>query len=266
MPKSPSELRADGRAWLSQLDTGHPLQRRVYFAPGICNEDSEIWDTVWHWGTLCVPNWADYAQRVVFDTVPNKNDFVGFGDYMRDLIAQQYPYDPTHAVGEFDLVGYSMGGLDSFAAMVPIGASTYAATPRMGKAFNFITLDTPFAGVPNWALRKTFPDIVGRPDRVTQCDALAPGSPQLTQLRAARAQLADRVERIVCYGAGGDSAIQVPNESSNLFHDLVPATVFGARPTYTSNLIPGASHAGESAIFDNEYAIASLFGQLLFGR
>ena len=268
MPKTPTELRADGRAWLSSLGKRYPLHRRLYLVPGICNEDAQMWDTIWMWGALTIPNWAEYAERVKFETVPTQQngDFIGFGDYMRGMIAQRYPYDATHDVGEFDVVGYSMGGLDTFAAMIPLAASTYAATPRMGKAFNFITLDTPFDGVPNWALRKSFPDVSGNPGRQSQCDALAPGSAQLTALRAARNQLAGHVERVVCYGAGGDSAIQVPNSSSNLCYDLTPTQLWGSSPSFTSSLIPGASHAGESAIFDNEYAIASVFGQLLFGR
>lgn len=267
MPKTPAELRDDGRAWLSSLSKRYPLQRRLYLVPGICDESSHVWDTIWIWGALTISNWAEYAERVSFEKIPTaqNGDFIGLGDALRAQIAARYPYDPTHLVGEYDLLGYSMGGLASFAAMVPIGGSTWAATPRMAKAFNMITLDAPFDGVPNWALRRQFPDMTARADRQSQCDALAPGSPQLTALRAARNQLAGCVERIVCYSAGGDAIVQVPRASSNLCADVVPATIWGATPSYLSNLIPGASHAGESAICDNEYAIASLFGQLLFG-
>lgn len=266
MPKSPDELRSDGRAWLSSLGKRFPLQRRLFLLPGICNEDAAMWDTVVGWGRLTIPNWDDYALPVKFDTVPNPSDFVGFGDYVRSLIAARYPFDPGHLVGEFDIVAYSMGGLDAFAAMIPLGSSTYAATPRMSKAFNFITFDTPFGGVPNWRIRKELPDIKNSIDRTTQMTALAPESAQLAELRSTRSQLSDRVERIVCYSAGGDALIQVPLSSSNLCDDVSAESLFGAAPSFASNVIPGASHAGASGIYDNEFAIASAFGQLLFGR
>lgn len=266
MPKTPSELRDDGRNWLAALGKRYPLQRRLYLVPGICNEDSLMWDTIWNWGSQSIPNWSTYAERVNFEHLTAKATFIDFGDYVRGVIGARYPWDPAHPVGEYDIVGYSMGGLDTFAAMVPLGASTFATVARMAKAFNFITLDTPFNGVPNWQIRRGFPDMSGRPDRQSQCDALAPGSPQLSALRAARNQLAGNAERIVCYSAGGDSLVQVPYSSSNLCADIPSASLWGAAPSYKSLLIPGASHAGESAIFDNEYLIASLFGQLLFGR
>jgi hypothetical protein len=266
VPPTPSELRAAGRDWLGNLAKRYPLQRRLYLVPGICNEDAQMWDTIWHWGMLSIPNWADYAERIRFETLTARDDFRDFGDHVRGLIAARYPYDPTHQVGEFDVVCYSMGGLDTCAAMVDLRATPVVPARGMAKAFHFITLDTPFGGVPNWALRRSFPDMSGRPDRQTQCDALNPDSPQLAALRAARGALAGVAERIVCYSAGGDSAVQVPLESSNLCYDAQPASLWGAAPTYASHLIPGASHAGESAIFDNEYLIASVFGQLLFGR
>lgn len=266
MPPTPSELRAAGRQWLGNLDKRHPLQRRLYLVPGICNEDALIWDTMWQWGMLTVPNWTEYAERVEFMDIPARDTFVDLGDYLRSRIAARYPYDAAHQVGEFDVVGYSMGGLDTFAAMVDLRAAAPAPARGMAKAFHFITLDTPFGGVPNWVLRKSFPDMQGRPDRQSQCDALAPTSPQLQALRAARGAIAGLAERIVCYSAGGDSAVQVPLESSNLCYDAQPTALWGAAPTYASHLIPGASHAGESAIFDNEYLIASVFGQLLFAR
>lgn len=266
MPRTPSELRADGRAWLNALGKRHPLHRRTYLVPGICNEDAAMWDAIWSWGTLTIPNWGDYAQRIKFTDVTPNSDFIAFGDHVRKEIGRTYPFDPADPVGEYDIVTYSMGGLDAFAAMVPLAPSSFDTVPRMGKAYHLLTLDTPFGGVPNWALRKGFPDIASRPDRQTQCDALAPHSPQLASLRAARAQLAGCVERIACYSAGGDSAIQVPVTSSNLCNDARPASLWGTAIQYGSYLIPGASHGGDSAIYDNEFAIASVFGQLLFAR
>ena len=266
MAKTPDELRADGRAWLNGLGGRFLLQRRLFLLPGICNEDAAMWATVTAWGRRAIPNWDDYARPVTFLTVPGNGDFIGFGDYVRGLIAATYPFDPTHLVGEFDILAYSMGGLDAFAAMVPLAPSTFDSVPRMGKAFNFITFDTPFGGVPNFSIRKTFGDMTGRPDRQSQCEALSPTSPQIRALRGARSQLAACVERVVCYSAGGDALVQVPISSSNLCADVQAETLWGTSPSFASNLIPGASHAGDSAIFDNEFAIASAFGQLLFGR
>mgnify|MGYP003332997974 FL=1 len=103
MPPTPSELRAAGRDWLGNLATRYQLQRRLYLVPGICNEDAQMWDTIWHWGMVSIPNWADYAERIRFETLPARDDFRDFGDYVRGLIAARYPYDPTHQVGEFEI-------------------------------------------------------------------------------------------------------------------------------------------------------------------
>jgi len=220
-----------------------------------------MWDDVWSWGSLSIPNWAAYAERVTFESVNPNATFVDFGAHLQTHIAARYPAPAGAAgVGEYDLLCYSMGGLDSVIALI-------SAPDAMAKAFNLITLDTPFDGVPNWKLRQQFPDMNGRPDRQSQCAALAPDSPALRALRAARGQLGSRVERIWCYSAGGDMAVQVPVTSSNLCADIPPATLFqGPSPSYASRLVPGASHAGESAIYSNEYAIAMAFGNLLFGQ
>ena len=262
MPKTPAELRSSGRAWLGALGRRFPLHRKLFLVPGICNEDAAMWDDVWSWGSLSIPNWAAYAERVTFESVNPNATFVDLGAYLQAHIGARYPAAApgAAAVGEYDLLCYSMGGLDSVSALT-------AAPGAMAKAFHLITFDTPFDGVPNWKLRQQFPDMNARPDRQSQCAALAPGSPELQALRTARAQLASRVERIWCYSAGGDLAVQVPVTSSNLCADVPPATLFqGPTPSYSSRLVPGASHAGESAIYSNEYAIALAFGNLLFGQ
>ncbi len=262
MPKTPAELRSGGRAWLAALGRRFPLQRRLYLIPGICNEDAAMWDDVWSWGSLSIPNWATYVERVTFDAVNPRATFVDFASYLQAHIGSRYPAPAAGAtgVGEYDLLCYSMGGLDSVSALT-------TAPAAMAKAFNLITFDTPFDGVPNWKLRQQFGDMTGRPDRQSQCAALAPGSPELQALRTGRAQLVSRVERIWCYSAGGDLAVQVPVASSNLCADIPPATLFGGpTPSYASRLVPGASHAGDGAIYSNEYAIAMVFGNLLFGQ
>lgn len=262
MPKTPAELRSTGRAWLGALGKRFPLQRRLFLVPGICNEDAAMWDDVWSWGSLSIPNWGAYAERVTFEAVQPNATFVDLGSYLRTHIAAQYPAPAagTAAVGEYDLLCYSMGGLDSVSALV-------SDPGAMAKAFNLITFDTPFAGVTNWKLRQQFSDMQGRPDRQSQCAALAPDAPELQALRATRSVLATRVERIWCYSAGGDLAVQVPVESSNLCSDMQPGTLFGGPvPSYSSRLVPGSSHAGEGAIYANEYAIAMAFGNLLFGQ
>jgi hypothetical protein len=266
MPKTPAELQSAGRAWLGNLGRRFPLQRRLFLVPGICNEDAEMWNDVWSWGSLSIPNWAAYAERVTFESVEPRATFVDFGTYLQRRIGARYPAPTggaasgTPGVGEYDLLCYSMGGLDSVSALT-------SSTGAMAKAFNLITYDTPFDGVPNWKLRQQFSDMTGRPDRQSQCAALAPGSPELQALRASRKALSTRVERIWCYSAGGDLAVQVPVSSSNLCADMPPATLFGGpTPAYASRLVPGASHAGDGAIYSNEYAIAMAFGNLLFGQ
>lgn len=267
MPETPAERRKRARAWMNSLRKRFPLQRTVYLVPGLCNEDSAIWNTMCEWGAGTIPNWDEYCVPVEFLDFTPRDDFVDFGVELRDLIASKYPLDEEVPVGEFDLVCYSMGGLDAFAAMIPLeGRYPFSETPAMAKAFNFITLDVPFRGVPNWEVRLSFPDMKDRPDRQSQCKALAPDAAVMQAVVAARAELQGKAERIVCYGAGGDSIVQVPLDSSDLLSDRPPVSPWGPSPAYASYVIPGVSHAGASAIYEDEFAIASVFGQLLFNR
>ena len=267
MPPTPAERRKHGRAWLNALDNRYSLPRTLYLVPGICNEDAAIWNTMREWGASTIPNWEEYCVPVQFLDFDPRDDFVDFGVELRDLIASKYPLDDELPVGEFDLVCYSMGGLNAFTAMIALeDRYPFSETPAMAKAFNYITLDTPFRGVPNWQLRRNFPDMTDRPDRQSQCAALAPDAPVMQAVVAARAELRGKAERMICYSAAGDSVVQVPVDSSDLLSDDPPLSPWGDTPTYASYVIPGVSHAGAGAIYDDEFVIASVFGQLLFNK
>lgn len=267
MPETPAERRKRARAWLNSLRKRFPLPRTLYLVPGICNEDSAIWDTMREWGRKTIPGWDEYCVPVEFLNFTPRDDFIDFGAVLRKLIASKYPLDPARAVGEYDLVCYSMGGLNAFAAMIPLqGRYPFSAVPPMAKAFSYITLDVPFRGVPNWQLRREFSDMSGRTDRRSQCTALDPAATALRSVVAARAELRDKAERMVCFSAGGDSVVQVPHSSSDLLSDRPPAVPWGLTPTYSKHVMPGLSHAGASAIYDDEYSIARVFKQLLFNR
>ncbi len=267
MPATPAERRKWARAWLNALGKRYPLQRTLFLVPGIANEDAAMWNAMRSWGTKVIPNWEEYCVPVQFFDFTPRDDFVDFGVELRDLIASKYPLDDEISAGEFDLVCYSMGGLDAFAAMIPLdGRYPFSETPQMARAFNYITLDTPFRGVPNWAVRQRFPDMTGRPDRQSQCAALNPDAPLLRSVVAARPQLAGKAERMVCYSAAGDSVVQVPLDSSDILSDDPSPSPWGDLPSYSNYVIPGVSHAGAGAIYDDEFVIASVFGQLLFNR
>lgn len=267
MPETPAERRKRARRWLDSLRKRFPLPRTLYLVPGISNEDSVIWDTMREWGRKTIPNWDEYCVPVQFLDFTPRDDFIDFGAELRRRIAGKYPLDPTRPVGEFDLVCYSMGGLDAFAAMIPLqGRYPFSVVPPMAKAFNYVTLDVPFRGVPNWQLRREFPDMRGRPDRQSQCTALAPDGSALRSVIAARGELHAKAERMVCISAGGDSAVQVPISSSDILSDRPPAVPWGSTPTYSRGVIPGLSHSGASAIHSDAYAIARVFKQLLFNR
>lgn len=264
MPETPAERRKRARVWLNSLRKRFRLPRTLYLVPGICNEDSAIWDKMRDWGRKTILDWDQYCVPVQFLAFTPRDDFIDFGAELRKLIAKKYPLDPARPVGEFDLVCYSMGGLNAFAAMIPLqGRYPFSVVPPMAKAFNYITLDVPFRGVPNWQLRRKFPDMSGRPDRQSQCTALDPAASALRSVVAARAELRGKAERMVCFSAGGDSAVQVPSWSSDMLSDRPPAAPWGSAPTYSSHIIPGLSHAGASAIYDDDYAIARVFKQLL---
>lgn len=266
MPKTPAELRMEAEEWLSDLGSHpRPLNRHLYLVPGITDELAGCWQWIVPRGRMLVPNWDSYVTVVNFDdpVAPN-SDFIDLGARLHDLILRTSGPSGTGSA-QFDVVCHSMGGLDAFAAMVPLLGRYPTASP-LPTARYFITLDTPWRGVLNADI------LCGRPDfrdpqwpgRPTQCAALRPGSTRLAAVRDARVELEGAAERVICMSADRESPIEVEWSSSNLCADVAPSTLWPRGPSYRANMIPGTCHSGVGGITWSPITIAQIFNYLLF--
>ena len=271
MAKTPAELRMEAEEWLSDLGMHpRPLNRHLFLVPGITDEMSDCWQWIVERGRLLIPNWDSYVTVITFDEPGSTGseyaagDFIDLGAYLHDTILEICGPSGT-ASAQFDVVCHSMGGLDTFAAMVPL-LGRYAYATRLPTARFFITLDTPWRGVLNHDI------LCGRPDfrdpqwpgRPTQCPALKPGSDQLVALDHSRATLHGVCERVICMSADRESPIEVDWSSSNMCSDVAPTTLWPQGPRYRANMIPGTCHSGVGGITWSPITIAQVFNYLLF--
>ena len=267
MGGTPAENRLEAIRWLRGLEGRFSLKRPVFFVPGISNEDAAMWDSFFSWGESVVGQWGSFAHRVLFPTGTSPAaTFSDLGSSVRQQVAAVLSGMPNPAQA-VDIVCYSMGGLDTFAALVDLTGNAGGQAP-MPHVHHWIALDTPFHGFPNWDLRLKGGDMSDPafPGRPTQCRAMAPESPLINSLLKNRTALAGKCDVLTCYSAGGETDIQVPRWSSNLCDDIKPGELWGTSPTYTWNLIDGAVHTGDYGIYAVEYVIASALGLLLFDK
>jgi hypothetical protein len=271
MPKTPAELRMEAEQWLSDLGRHpRPLNRHLFLVPGITDEDGECWRWIDDRGRHLIPNWDAYVTNVSFadlgapDSEYLAGDFIDFGAYLHDLILEICGPSGTSSA-QYDVVCHSMGGLDTFAAMVPLLGRYSNATPLPVARF-FITLDTPWRGVLSQDIRCAQSDIRDPqwPGRPTQCAALRPGCAQLTALLDARAALEGSVERMISMSADRESPIEVEWSSSNMCQDIALHDLWPRGPSYRALMIPGTCPSGVGGIAWSPITIAQLFNSLLF--
>lgn len=266
MPKTPAELRMEAEDWLDDLGGNpRPLNRHLFLVPGITDEMADCWQWIVERGRLLIPNWDSYVTVVTFDDPEAPDaDFIDLGAYLHDLIRDICGTSGTGSA-QFDVVCHSMGGLDTFAAMVPL-LGRYVYDTRLPTARYFITLDTPWRGVLNWDIRCGQSDIrdPNWPGRKTQCPALKPGSDPLVALLNARGTLKGLAERVICMSADRESPIEVEWSSSNLCSDVAASTIWPLGPSYRKYMIPGTCHSGVGGITWSPIGIAQIFNNLLF--
>jgi hypothetical protein len=275
------ELETAALQWLNSQRGKLSLQRTLYLVPGFEDETAGCWargmNTIADvWGPRIFNNWQlavasqDLQNQVKwkwanvrlidFDAGVHRPSFLDFADTLRKAIQPEYPDDHS-SMGEFDVVCHSMGGLDAFAALVDDLAPAHPVPPgdRIARAFNFVTMDTPYRGIPNWMARLKM-TAAGKED---QCRAMAPDSPELQLVAAAASRLPSRAVRVTCYGV--DSASQVEVTSGDLYADAARFAHERQTSDYRFFQIPGASHSGPQGITQSVITIANLFHTLATG-
>jgi pimeloyl-ACP methyl ester carboxylesterase len=280
---SVDEIETAALQWLNKQRGKLTLQRTVYLIPGFEDETGSCFlggaNTIGDiWGPRIFTNWqlarasADVAGnpekwrwatvRVIdFDDSIVRPSFLDFAKTVRDTIVPQYPNDES-GMGEFDVVCHSMGGLDAFAALVDDlvpGDPPLPADQRLARAFNFITMDTPYRGIPNWEARLK----MTAASKKAQCTAMRPGSPELRYIDATADKLPARAQRVTCYGV--DTASQVEVTSGDLYADRNRWIKERQQCDYRFFQIPGASHSGSQGITQSVITIANLFYTLATG-
>jgi hypothetical protein len=253
------------------------LPRTLYLVPGLEDEDAGCWiggtnSIVDDWGPRVFKSWvvAKASERLTqpdkwraanvrvidFDQSPRAS-FFDFRDAVIDAIVDEHPDDGS-SVGAYDIVGHSMGGLDAFVSLVDDSspASPLPVSRRVARAFNFVTMDTPYRGIPNVEARVK----LAAEAKKDQTRAIAPGSHQLLRVDAAVDRLPDRAVRVTCYGA--NSATQVEVTSGDLFADQGRFAAVRAQCGYRFFQIPGVSHSGPLGITRSVIAIWNLFSTL----
>ena len=272
MADDPAELRLEAEKWLDELRAKKlKLNRHLFLVPGITDETAECWRWIDLWGSSVIADWGDASRTIIsFAQLGNgghsQATFVDFGDYVRRRIAQVVGSPGQSNVAQFDVVCHSMGGLDSVAALVPLlGQYDYSNIPIPRPRY-LITLDTPFRGVQNWKIRCARGDVADQawPGRPTQCQALAPGSPQLDALLQNRNALSGTVDHVVCMSADRELPIEVDWPSSDLWSDGDPDGAWGGATSYHAQMIPGTCHSGIGGITWSPITIAQIFNFLLF--
>jgi hypothetical protein len=272
------ELESAAVQWLNSKRGKLALARTLYLVPGLEDENASCWiggdnSIVDVWGPrvfspwvvakaterLAKPDvWKTANVRVIDFDQTERASFFDFRDAVVDAVVNEYPDDGS-LVGEYDIVGHSMGGLDAFVSLVD-GCSPAGPLPagrRIARAFNFVTMDTPYRGIPNVETRVK----LAADAKKDQTRALAPGSEQLGLVGAAAADIAGRAVRVTCYGV--DSATQVEVTSGNLFADEGTFASVRAQSDYRFFQIPGASHSGPLGITHSTITIANLFFTLV---
>ena len=264
--------------WLRKRHGKLSLQRTLYLVPGFEDETANCWfrgpNTIADvWGPYVFSNWqvaiASVDQgnptkwkwanvRVIdFDETIQRESFLDFGQTVRDTVRREYPDDQS-SMGEYDIACHSMGGLDSFAALLDdIDPGTHVPPEhRIARAYNFVTMDAPYRGIPNVEARTN----MAADSKKEQCRAMTPGGPALLLVDRAASSLPSRVVRATCYGV--DTATQVEVISGNLYADEVRFAQQRHQSDYRFFQIPGASHSGPQGITQSLITIANFFHTL----
>lgn len=122
------------------------LPRSTYFVPGWRDEQGHCWKTMEAWLPLVIANAKTHVHFLEFvapdgGPIPPWEDFLDFADDLAHLV-----HHDTAGAAEFDLVGHSMGGLDSLAAIALLGNHPELPEKPVTNVHTVITYDTPFLG------------------------------------------------------------------------------------------------------------------------
>ena len=180
------------------------LKRPVFFVPGWTDEDCVCWKTAYQKGYTPIKEWisktvknADVANYVTFSDKETKacSSFLDFGDVLKTKI-----WDIIDYKKEFDLIGHSMGGLDSVAAI------TDHIEP-LNNVHDLITVATPHQGSELGEIGPVFNKYERH--HALQCLNLDPDQPSIKLINKleTRNKLLESIEKLYCLMGTRDMAV-----------------------------------------------------------
>lgn len=180
------------------------LKRPVFFIPGWTDESCVCWMVPYSKRDTCIKEWAgkvvknpELVTHVSFSAKESEGckSFFDFGDILKEKI-----WDKIGRKADFDLVGHSMGGLDSVAAIVDdedtllnVNKLITVATPHQGSEF----------GELGPVVRKY------ASHHALQCSNLDPDQPAIKSINKTdvRERLLGRIGKLYCLMGTRDMAV-----------------------------------------------------------
>ena len=216
------------------------LKRPVFFVPGWTDEDNTWWTTNDTKLGLSVKGRfseiftnADLAEYVTFSDQESEKckSFLDFGYVLRNKIFKKIGTDM-----EFDLIGHSMGGLDSVAAVID------DALPLL-KINSLITVATPHRGSELGEIGPIFKDY--QPHHAMQCVNLDPDQMPIKFVNQPeiRKKLLGRVNELYCLMGTVDMAVM---RSARLNRENLDPNLYKKKVEILE--IGGATHTGKAGI------------------
>ena len=180
------------------------LKRPVFFVPGWTDEDCKCWKFPYRKGYIPIKEWISTISKnpkivhyIVFSEKGSKRckSFFDFADILKGKI--------WRSIGKrksFDLVGHSMGGLDSVAAIID-------KDKPLTNVYNLVTVATPHQGSELGEIGPIFRRY--KPHHAIQCINLDPDQLPIKFINKleVRKTLIERINKLYCLMGTRDMAV-----------------------------------------------------------
>lgn len=242
-------------ASLKKLAEEKPLLKRpVFFVPGWTDEGCTCWTKSYLPSYLTIRDWmgriaknSDFANYIKFTTQESKGceSFSDFSDLLKEKV-----WETVDRGEDLDLIGHSMGGLDSVAAIVDDG-------DPLKQVRNLITVATPHLGS-NWG--EIGPKIKDYPEHHRlQCVNLDPDRSPIKIINKIenRKRLLENVQELLYFEGTRDMAVMRGARFNT--KGLIPRLAKKVTTVY----VGGATHSQKDGITQDPRTIYRILCQLL---
>jgi len=231
------------------------LKRPVFFVPGWTDEECVCWKSAYLKNYVSIKEWisaiaenSEIANYVTFSEKETKasNSFLDLGDVLKTKV-----WDKIGDKKEFDLVGHSMGGLDSVAAI------TDNVEP-LNNVYNLITVATPHLGSELGEIGPMFKKYERH--HALQCLNLDPDQPAIKLINKldVRKRLLGNINKLYCLMGTQDMAVM---RSARFNKEGIDAEVYKKKVEIVE--FGGATHSQKYGITQDPRAILAIVNLLI---